>query len=113
MWCGQFNSIQNLYFTSLKIYNECKKITTTTSKTMLLSRFIKSDKISTKKTKQKNEQTKKVNKLEVATKRRYNQSNNYLLLNDVIFNVHDVKRNLSLHEMVDINGKDSWLESIF
>ena len=82
---------------------------------MLLSRFIKSDKISTK-NKQKRTKTnkqKKVNKQEVATKRSYNQSNNYLLLNDVIFNFHDVKRNLSLHEMVYINGKDSWLESIF
>ena len=37
---------------------------------------------------------------------------NYLLLNDVSFNFH-VKRNLSLQEMVYINGKDSWLESIF
>ena len=48
----------------------------------VLSKFIKSDKISTKKTKQpppppKNEQTKKVNKQEVATKRSYNQSNYY------------------------------------
>ena len=81
---------------------------------MLLSRFIKSDKIPTKK---KNKKTpnkqKKVNKQEVDTKRSYNQSNNYLLLNDVIFNFHDLKRNLSLHEMVYINGKDSWLESIF
>ena len=75
----QFNSIQTLYFTSLKIYTNKKK----------------------------------VNKQEVATKRSYNQSNNYPLMNDVIFNFHDVKRNLSLHEMVYINGKDSWLESIF
>ena len=84
---------------------------------MLLSRFIKSDKISTKKTKKQQQKKrtnkKKVNKQEVATKCSYNQSNNYLLLNDVIFNFHDVKRNLSLHEMVYINGKDSWLESIF
>ena len=83
-----------------------------------LCRSIKSDKISTKNTKQnkKNEQKKRTNKKsqqEVATKPSYNQSNIYLLLNDVIFNFHEVKRNLSLHEMVYINCKDSWLESIF
>ena len=49
---------------------------------MFLSRFIKSDKISTKNKSQQ----------EVPTKRSYKQSNNYLLLNDVIFNFHDVKR---------------------
>ena len=80
---------------------------------MLLSRFIKSAKISTKKKKKKKKKTKKrTNKKsqqEVAT----NTSNNYLLLNDVIFNYHDVKRNLCLHEMVFINDKDSWLEFIF
>ena len=81
---------------------------------MLLSRFIKSDKISTKKTKtkQKKPKKKRTNKKsqqEVAT----STSNNYLLLNDFVFNFHDVKRNLILHEMVYINGKDSWLESIF
>ena len=73
-------------------------------------------KMSTKKKKNKKktpEQTKKVNKQEVGTKRSYKQSKNYLLLNHVIFNFHDVKRNLSLYEMVYINGKDSWLESIF
>ena len=57
------------------------------------------------KTKQKKRLNKK-SQPEVAI----NTSNNYLLLNDVIFNV---KRSLSLHEMVYINGKDSWLESIF
>ena len=74
---------------------------------MLLSRFIKSDKISTKRKQKK--RTNKKSQQEVAT----STSNNYLLLNEVIFNFHDVKRNLSLHEMVYINGKDSWLESIF
>ena len=81
---------------------------------MLLNRFIKCDKIPTK---QQNKTTikKRTNKKsqqEVATKRSYKQSKNYLLLNDVIFNFHDVKRNLRMHEMVYINGKDSWLESI-
>ena len=82
---------------------------------MLLRRFIKSDKISINKTTKnnKNEQTKKSQQQEVATKRSYNQRNNYLLLNDVSFNFHDVKRNLIMHGMVYINGKDSWLESIF
>ena len=68
---------------------------------MLLSRFIKSDKISTK-------TNKRTNKRSQQTRSSY-QSNNYLLLNYVIFNFHDVKRNLSLHEMVYINGKDKSL----
>ena len=55
------------------------------------------------------EQTNKKSQQEVAT----STSNNYLLLNDVIFNFHDVKRNLSLHEMVYINGKDSCWNPFF
>ena len=47
--------------------------------------------MSVKKKQQKKRTNKKVNKQDVATKRSYNQSNNYLLLNDVIFGFHDVK----------------------
>ena len=80
---------------------------------MILSRFIKSDKIPTKKTKQNKKNPKKRTNKKSPQEGATNTSNNYLLLNDVIFNFHDVKRNLSLHEMVYINGNDSWLESIF